>query len=77
MKETQKRWRAVATYLSEKGDVDVEHFLEELADIDDVIERGPNWYALKDIVITLNCAERERITLEHEDADLRVGGSNV
>lgn len=68
-----KRWRAVVTYFSEDGNVDVEHFIEELADIHDVIERGPNWYAIKDIVITLNCAEGARITLQHEDADMRVG----
>ncbi len=67
-----KRWKAVVTYFSESGDVDVEHFLEELADIHEVVERGPNWYAIKDIVITLNVSEAERITLEHEDADLKL-----
>lgn len=72
MKETHKRWRVIATYDSKHGGVDVEHFIEELEELQGIIERGPNWYALKHIAIFLNVADDQRITLEHEDADFRI-----
>lgn len=68
MKETQKRWRVIVAYFSATGDVDVEHFIEELEDLHDLVERGPNWYAIKHIAVFLNVDESQRITLEHEDA---------
>lgn len=72
MKETHKRWRVIATYASKHGNVDVEHFIEELEDLQQIIEAGPNWYALRHIAIFLNVADEARITLEHEDADFRI-----
>lgn len=48
-----KRWKAVATYNSEAGPVDIEHDIEELDEIADLIERGPDWNSLIDIRITL------------------------
>lgn len=50
-KETDKRWRVVCVYRSEVGPVDVEHFIEELCELDDLIERGPNFYAIDHIRI--------------------------
>ncbi len=71
MTETKKRWHVTVTYFSEKGDIDVEHFIEELEDLQEIIERGPNWYAVKDIVIILNVPDEHRMTLEHDDAGLK------
>ena len=48
-----KRWKAVATYKLATGPVDVEHDIEELDEIADLIERGPDWNSLIDIRITL------------------------
>ena len=47
------RWKAVATYRTDSGPVDVEHAFEELYEIHDIMERGPHWGALIDVRITL------------------------
>lgn len=60
MKEADKRWIAVTTYRTDHGPVDVQHYLEELDEIDDIVEAGPfwpcsrNWDALISFNITLN-----------------------
>lgn len=51
---TDSRWKAVCTYRSEHGPVDVTFYFEEIEDLDELIERGPDWNALIDCVITLN-----------------------
>lgn len=48
-----KRWKAVATYRSDHGQIDVEHEFEEIADLHDILERGPDWSCLIDVRITL------------------------
>lgn len=50
---TQKRWTAVATYHTEQGPIDVTHEIEELEELADLIERGPDWAPIVDIRITL------------------------
>lgn len=64
-----KRWRAIVNYRLETGTVaDVEHELEELCELHDLVERGPHWDAIVDIRIvrlggdptmTVERAERE------------------
>lgn len=46
------RWRAVATYRTVTGPVDVPHDVEEIEDLHDLIERGPHWDTIEQIVIT-------------------------
>jgi len=54
-KHTDLRWRAVVTYRSIKlGQIDVEHFFEEIEDLHDIVERGPDWNAIERIDVTLN-----------------------
>jgi hypothetical protein len=48
------RWRVLATYRTDQGPLEVEHFVEELAELHALIERGPNWDALIDIKVTIN-----------------------
>lgn len=48
------RWKATATYRSECGLVDVVHYIEEIEDLQDLIERGPDWNTLINIEIVLN-----------------------
>jgi hypothetical protein len=50
--DTPKRWKVLVTYLypAEPGLYEV----EELDEIADIIERGPDWRAIADIRITLN-----------------------
>ena len=46
-----KRWKVVATYRSESGPIDVQHDIQELHELHDLIELGPDWNSL--VVITL------------------------
>lgn len=66
MTETSKRWKVIAVYRSENGPVDVEHFVEELEDIQEIIERGPDWNCLTSLSITLNrrFPQYENLTVE-------------
>ena len=37
------RWIAIVNYRTESGVVDVQHDLEELSDLHDLVEAGPHW----------------------------------
>lgn len=59
------RWIADVTYASTAGDVDVRHHIEELDELQDLIERGPDWHCIKDIRVTLLRKDGEQpMTLE-------------
>jgi hypothetical protein len=48
-------WIATAVYRSGRlGLIEVEHHFEELTELHDLIERGPDWNTLAEIVIRLN-----------------------
>jgi hypothetical protein len=47
-----KRWMAEITY-RDGTEPQVVAF-EEIADLHDIVERGPNWNAIEQIVVTLN-----------------------
>ena len=47
------RWTATAYYHTANGLLDVAHHIEELEELQDIIERGPNWYTLDRIDIRL------------------------
>lgn len=46
------RWKAIVSYRTENGIVDVEYLLQEIVELQDIIERGPDWNALHNIKIT-------------------------
>lgn len=46
------RWYAEITYNTNAGLLDVAHAFEELEELHDIVERGPNFYAIKQIVIS-------------------------
>lgn len=48
-----KRWLATVFYRADAGLIDVCHDIEEIEDLHDIIERGPDW----------NCIERIEIVL--------------
>lgn len=58
------RWKAIVEYRSEAGVVDVEHAIEELVELDDLVERGPDWNALIKITVTLARPTSDRLTIE-------------
>lgn len=48
-----KRWLATITYRTDDGPVGVDHAIEEIEDLHDIVERGPNFYAIEKIEIVL------------------------
>jgi hypothetical protein len=62
------RWHATIYYRSDTGGVDVEHDIEELEDLHDIVERGPDWNTIDKIVVMLARKCGERMTLEQADA---------
>ena len=48
------RWVAVITYRRDYGDESRMVSFEELHELHDIIEGGPDWYSIKDIVIRTN-----------------------
>ncbi len=41
-----KRWRAVCEYDSPNGPITMVHFFEEVVDLHQIIEHGPDWNRL-------------------------------
>lgn len=58
------RWKAVATYRTENGPIEVEHEFEELFELHDLIERGPDWDTIIDIKVTLARPSEPGLTVE-------------
>ena len=59
-----KRWRAVATYREgREGVVSYTHEFDELEELHDIIEAGPDWACLEKIEIryTMNVVDGEAI----------------
>ena len=46
-----KCWVAVIYYRTDLGLIDIEHEMEELEELQEIVERGPNWFALDRIEI--------------------------
>ena len=47
------RWLATINYITDAGVLPVEHDIEELGEIEEIVERGPDWNAIESIVIRL------------------------
>lgn len=59
------RWHAVITYLTQHGANMVEHDIEELEDLQDIVERGPSWNTIEKIEVTLQRrSDRPGLTVE-------------
>lgn len=58
------RWKVVVEYRSRAGIVDVEHGIEELDELHDLIERGPDWNTLIKITVTFARPVSELLTIE-------------
>jgi len=50
----EKRWRAVIEYQHRTGPIIIEHFFEEITELHNIIERGPEWNTLVRCTVTLN-----------------------
>lgn len=49
-----KRWKAVLEYRHQNGPVSIEHFLEEISELHQIIEHGPDWNTMIRCTVTLN-----------------------
>jgi len=47
----KKRWQVEIIYASNDGDEPVWHAVDEIEELQEIVERGPNFYAIKQIVI--------------------------
>ena len=47
------RWHAVITFSGDAGPYDVIHDFEELEELHDIVERGPDWHSILSIKIEL------------------------
>lgn len=64
---SEKTWRAVIHYRTDAGQVDVEHFFEELEDLHDIVERGPDWNTIIKIEVVLNRIVEPDLTIEQAE----------
>lgn len=60
----QPRWNVVLNYRTNSGPVDVHHDIEELRELEDIVEMGPDWRTLIDAQITLNRYREPTLTVE-------------
>jgi hypothetical protein len=58
------RWVATVWYRTDAGLIDVEHEFGELADLHDLIERGPDFYAIDRIEIRHKSNPQPTLTIE-------------
>ena len=63
MSDGYKRWIMSITYRAENGPVVVDYDMDELSEVHDIVERGPNWNAIMDITIQLSWVCEEGYTL--------------
>lgn len=62
-----KRWDVVVRYRSVAGVVDAPHEIEELADLQDMVEHGPDWNTIEDITIRLAAPDPAGLTIEEAE----------
>lgn len=47
------RWRVTVVYRTDTGPLDVTHYIEELDELHNLIELGPNWNTIEQITVVL------------------------
>ena len=68
------RWTATVMYRSEAGTVDVQHDIEELMDLQELVEAGPDWGAIEGIHIQLTNPIIPEMTLEDAQRMAQMNG---
>lgn len=65
---TPIRWVVEIDYRTNNGIITVVHDIEELEELHDIVERGPDWNAIEyPIRITLNPEVGEPVTIEQSE----------
>jgi hypothetical protein len=62
-----KRWNVIVRYRSEAGIVNVPYEIEELAELQDLVEHGPDWNTITDITIKLAAPDPVGLTVEEAE----------
>lgn len=60
------RWWATIHYRTENGIIEVDHMIEELDMLHDIVERGPDFYAIDHIEIRHSKNPTPNLTIENE-----------
>ena len=63
----RSRWKATVFYRTENGIIDIEHDLEEIEDLQQIVERGPSFQAIEKIEMVYR-GTPEKLTVEEADA---------
>lgn len=63
-----KRWKAIIEYRTNAGPVDVEHDIEELDELQELVERGPDWRTMIRCTVTLAENTEANLTVEQAAA---------
>lgn len=58
------RWIATFFYRTDAGIIDVDHGFEELDELHDLVERGPDWHTLDRIEVRLRDNQTPDLTIE-------------
>lgn len=61
---THARWLAMIHYMTDAGSLQVDHAIEEIEDLHDIVERGPNFYTIEKIEIVLAKNIQPGLTVE-------------
>lgn len=61
------RWIATVHYRCTNGLVDVQHDLEELDELRDLVERGPHWDTIDHIKIVRSDRSYDELTVEEAE----------
>src|SRR5262245_5939324 len=56
---TDFRWLVTIDYRTDNGPVGVDHHIEEIAELSDLVEAGPHWDTIEGIRIRLNPRRRQ------------------
>lgn len=63
MKSSPARWHARVTYRTRRGPLIVDHDVEELYELHDLVERGPDWATIENVYVTYS-SNRPSVTVE-------------
>lgn len=64
---SNSRWIVEIDYASSNGTVTVDHHIEELEEIHNLVERGPDWNSIEQVRIVLNSHRRTSMAMIDED----------
>lgn len=66
--EASKRWTVTITHRSVYGSAAVQFDIEELEELQDIVEAGPDWHTIEYIDVRLTNNPMPELTMEQADA---------